>query len=101
MSRRQQAKDGDTRVAPNGYHYTFREGKFQLTNRLLMEERLGRKLEANEYVRFVDNDRTNLSWENLELRVHKVHTVERKIAQLRARREQIDLEIAELEESLS
>lgn len=96
--RGQPAKAGDTRIAPNGYHYTYvtNEG-FILTHRLKMERILGRKLAEDEYVKFKDNDRTNLNTNNLELRTRKTATKDRRRAQLLARREQIDLELLALE----
>jgi hypothetical protein len=62
---------GDTRVSLNGYHYTRTETGWQLTHRLVAEEKLGRPLRENERIRFVDNDRTNLDSDNIVVYVTK------------------------------
>jgi hypothetical protein len=65
---------GDTRVSLNGYHYTRTTEGWQLTHRLIAEEKLGRPLRENERIRFVDNDRTHLDPDNIhvyETRVRK------------------------------
>lgn len=60
MARGQLAEVGSTRVAKNGYHYTKVEGHpranngWILTHWLTAEEMLGRHLNENESVRFID-----------------------------------------------
>lgn len=61
------ASPGDTRIAPNGYHYTRLTDKWELTHRILMEKELGRPLQKGERVKFIDGDKTNIVIENLEL----------------------------------
>jgi hypothetical protein len=60
MGRGQTAVQGATRVAKNGYHYTKvpnhprAQNGWILTHWLTAEEKLGRQLEENEMVKFVD-----------------------------------------------
>src|SRR5260370_31081887 len=69
MPRGQAAEVGTTFVNQNGYHHTKTEDRgFVATHVLLMEEKLGRRLEKNEFVKFLDNDRSNLEPSNLVLR---------------------------------
>jgi predicted DNA-binding antitoxin AbrB/MazE fold protein len=63
---------GDTRVAPNGYHYTYTQATgWELSSRLLMEGELGRKLKPNERVKFRDGDKTNITIDNLVVQTTK------------------------------
>lgn len=99
MARGRKAKVGDTRIAANGYHYTKTKAGWELTHRLTAERKLGRKLADNERVRFVDGDRTNYTDPN-NIEVYEVRkgSVAKRKAQLEARKEAIDAELAELEE---
>lgn len=63
--RGQKAKVGDKRVSANGYLYTRTSTGWELTHRLVVENRLGRKLTAQERVKFKDNDRSNIDPQNL------------------------------------
>lgn len=60
MARGQAADVGDTRIAKNGYHYTKVESHprspngWILTHWLTAEKELGRHLEQDEMVKFVD-----------------------------------------------
>lgn len=87
---------GDTRVAPNGYHYTRTTTGWELTHRLIIEKSLGRKLGLTERVRFKDNDRTNLSLENLKVVITVPNiearklTIIDKIAELQAELEHLN-----------
>lgn len=61
--------EGDTRIAPNGYHYTYVAGTgWRLTHHIIAEEKYGRKIQPDVTVRFVDGDRTNLSPDNIVLK---------------------------------
>lgn len=84
MARGNASPVGATRVSANGYHYTKTEDGWRLTHHLLAEEKLGRPLEDNERVYFVDKDRTNLSKDNVEVK-ETVDQTEKRIADLRAR----------------
>lgn len=98
MARGQKAKPGDTRVAPNGYHYTRLDTRWELTSRIKMEEKLGRRLGPNERVRFRDNDRTNLDPDNLYVTVTQTNSAKRA-AQIRARIAELEAELEALEGS--
>ena len=99
MARGQKAKDGDTRVAPNGYHYTKVKGKWELTHRLTIEKAMGRKLRHNERVRFKDGDRTNfMDPKNIQVYVVREGTKARRIAELEAKIEDMQAEVKRLRE---
>jgi hypothetical protein len=84
---------GDTRTAKNGYHYTKTEEKWELTHHLIAEEKLGRKLTADERVVFVDGDRTNLDPDNIEVRRKATASLRRKEAQLVTRIEELQAQL--------
>ena len=96
MTRGRKATIGDTRTAPNGYHYTKTEEGWESTHRLVLEEKLGRKILDNERVRFLDGDRTNLNSVNLEVYEIKKATANTKIARLEVKKDEILLELEEL-----
>jgi hypothetical protein len=80
VPRGQVAKDGDTRVAPNGYHYVRREGKWVLKHWIVAEERLGRAIKPNEMVYFVDGDKTNFKPSNIQIRIKKTSSMRKQVA---------------------
>jgi len=58
-----------------------------------MEEKLGRRLEKGEFVKFIDNDRGNLSPDNLELRTRGDRkSPQARLAILEARIEELQAE---------
>lgn len=79
------AEVGARRTSPNGYLYEKTEDGWRLVHRLVMEEKLGRKLRENEYVCFRNEDKTDTSIKNLELRHRGATSIRRRIAQLEAR----------------
>lgn len=89
---------GDKRTSRNGYEYTRTERGWELSHRIIARQELGREIGSNERVRFVDGDRTNLSPENLAVYEVKTKTNGRKIAELEAKRDDIDAEIEMLRE---
>jgi hypothetical protein len=99
--RGQRSQPGQTRVAPNGYHYTRTPDRgWQLTGRLIAEKKLGRLLRPDERVRYKDNDRNNLSPDNILVTVKvpvsgstKRARLEAKIAELQAQLEELDAEV--------
>lgn len=101
MSRGYRSKVGDTRTSPNGYHYTRTPDGWELTGRILGAQKLGRKLEANERIRYKDGDRTNLDPDNIEVYVAKAKSPAAQKAALEAKRDELEAQIAELEEQLS
>lgn len=99
MARGKKARIGDTRTSANGYHYTRTERGWELTHRLTAERKLGRPLQDNERVRFVDGDRTNYGDpDNIEVYEVRKGSIAKRKAQLEARKEALEAELAELEE---
>jgi hypothetical protein len=101
MARGRSAEEGATYWSQNGYHYTKRDGKFQLTHKLRVEEKLGRKLLDSERVRFIDGDRRNLDPENLKVVTKGKVTLRTQLARLIARRDELDAQIADVEAKLA
>lgn len=86
MPRGATAEVGAERWSPNGYHYKKTENDgWQLSHRLIAEEKLGRKLAENEYATFLDGDKTNLDPENIIVRTRGRQSLKRRIAQVEAR----------------
>jgi len=90
---------GDTRVAPNGYHYTRTTNGWELTHRLVVQRKLGRDLQYDERVRFLDGDRSNYEDpDNLEVFTVAKGSNNKRRARLEARRDEIDAQLAELDD---
>lgn len=103
MSRGATAPDGATRVSQNGYHYTKRNGKWELTHRIVAEEQiLHRPLEQTERVEFKNKNKMDFRPENLRVATVKAdtHTLERRKAELEAKRDEINAQISYIEEEL-
>ena len=96
MARGRKAIVGDTRTAPNGYHYTREKDGWKLTHRIVIEEHMGRAIGDDERVRFIDGDRTNITAENLEVYTIKQASDEAKIARLEIKKEEIIEELISL-----
>jgi hypothetical protein len=79
------AKVGDTRIAPNGYHYTRTENGWRLTHHIRAEQYIGRPLRENERVEFVTKDRLDFSEGNLHVTLQGRGSLRRRLAQLEAR----------------
>lgn len=88
---------GDTRIAPNGYHYTRTEGGWELTSRIVAGRTLGRPLEGTERVTFIDGDRGNLEPSNLRVAVIRTSSAARRKARLEAKVQEFIAEIEELD----
>lgn len=100
MGKGAQKEVGHTYIATNGYQYTKVElGNWRLTHHIIAERKLGRPLKKGERVRFKDLDRTNLNPDNIEVNPRGQSGKERKIAQLKARIEELQGELDELENS--
>jgi len=96
MARGQKSEVGATRVAPNGYHYTKAEnGEWRLTHHIVAEEKIGRRIRAHERVWFEDGDRQNLAPDNLL--VTEGQGKEKKIAMIKDKIAQLELQLADLE----
>jgi oligoribonuclease (3'-5' exoribonuclease) len=77
---------GTERVSPNGYRYKkIGDGQWELVQRLLAEQKLGRKLHANEYVRLQPGaDKANPQMKDIIIRTHGTSGLRKKIAELEA-----------------
>jgi len=98
MTRGVRSNVGDTRVAPNGYHYTRTGEGWQLTHRVMAERDLGRRLLSNERIRFLDRDRANLNPSNIEVYTTKEKTVAAKKAVLESKIEDLQAELEALDD---
>ena len=81
--------------AMNGYWYRKVDGKWKLIHHIVAEEKLGRKIDPKEErVTFRDNDRDNLSPDNIIVkpksggRLKRIAQLEERIAKLQ---EELDL----------
>ena len=97
MARGQRATNGETRVSPNGYHYTKTSEGWELTHRLLAEKKLGRKLQPNERVKFIDGNRQNITEDNVEVFEVKRGRTNRRRAQLQARINELQAQLDDLD----
>jgi hypothetical protein len=97
------AEIGDTNVAKNGYHYTRVEEGWKLTHWITAEKMLGRPLEDNEMVQFIDKKFKRDPYNAKGIRVIKKKTssVRKRIAQIDARIEELQAEKANLEKELN
>lgn len=100
MARGRNAKDGDTRIAKNGYHYTKVDGRWRLTHHLVAEKTLGRALVQGERVTFKDNDRTNFKPNNIKVTQTGGSSLSRRAAQLEARIQELQAELDEINEQM-
>jgi hypothetical protein len=98
MARGKAAKEGDTRVAPNKYHYTRTATEWRLTHHIIAEQKLGRPLRDDERVSFKDRNRNNLSPDNLIIQVQGSGSVARRRAQIVARMSELQAELDSLPE---
>jgi len=98
MARGRAAQPGSTNVSANGYHYTRTEDKWVLTHHLIAAKKLGHPIDTKKVqVFFIDGDKTNLDPDNVGIRPKHASSAQKRLAQLHARRQEIDAEIQELE----
>ena len=76
------SKDGDTRIAPNGYHYVKVDGQWRLRHHVVAEASLGRPIKGNEIVKFIDGCRTNFDPSNISVTVKKLSSVQSRLAKV-------------------
>jgi len=100
VPRGQASEIGAERVAPNGYRYVKTGTGWELCSRLIAENRLGRKLRADEYVTFKDTDRTNLDPNNLLVQRRGRSSLKRQLALVDARILELTATKKELERRL-
>jgi hypothetical protein len=91
---------GETKVSKNGYHYTKTEERWRLTHHIIAEENLGRELNDNERVVFVDGDRTNLDPDNIEVRRKNTASLRKREAHLVARIQELQAELENVRDQI-
>lgn len=97
MGRGQVAEVGAERVAKNGYHYTKLEDRgWVLTHWLTAEAMLGRPLEEDEMVKFVEPKFKRTPKDPAGIKV-----IKKKTTSLRRRKAQIESRIQELTDELT
>lgn len=100
MPRGSASELGTKTINQNGYEQTKTEDGWIGTHVLMMQEHLGRKLTANERVRFRDGDRRNLSFDNLELSYLRTGNYRRQLAALDERIRELQAQRAFIQEQL-
>lgn len=104
MSRGANAAVGDERVSQNGYLYVKTEDGWKLAHRLMAErEILGRPLNPNERVTFKNKNRLDVRVDNLKVSTVRtdLDTMKRQRDNLIARIEELQGQLADLEESIA
>lgn len=96
MARGKTANVGDTRIAPNGYHYTKTEDGWRLTHHLVAEKMLGRPLREDERVRFKTGNKLMLNPTNIEVVPKGRGSLRRRKAVIEARIEELQAELEEI-----
>jgi hypothetical protein len=92
--------DGAVKEAKNGYSYTKTSEGWRLTHHIIAEETLGRAIQPNERVIFIDKNRKNLVAKNIKVVPQGRSSTRRRIAALEARIEELQAELNELRKSL-
>lgn len=91
---------GETKVSPNGYHYTRTETGWELTGRLIAAKNIGRKLRRDEQVRYFDGNRNNLSPDNITVRKVTAVTPDKRLARLEDKLREIQAQIDDCKEEI-
>ena len=100
MPRGKTAEVGDTRTAPNGYHYTKTDAGWRLTHHIAAEQYIGRPLKENERVEFVTKDRLNFEENNIRVVIQGRGSLRRRKAQLEARIRELQAELDDVKKEL-
>jgi hypothetical protein len=101
MARGRASEVGTTRTSANGYHYTKVEGRgWVLTHWLIMEEKLGRQISADESVRFVSGKVKREVAETGWCSVDGLMLIKKRTSTLRKRKAQLEARIQELQAEL-
>lgn len=95
--RNSRAPLGTERISQNGYHYVkIGEGDWKLKHHIVAEKKYGREIGEGERVVFKDKNRNNFHPDNIEILPLGKQSARRKLAQLIARRDEINSQIEEL-----
>ena len=100
MARGKNAELGAERVSQNGYTYIKTEDGWMLKHHVIAEKKLGRKIRADERVRFVDGKKSNLDPKNVEIVTRASGSLRRRKAALEVRIEELQAELREVNHSL-
>jgi hypothetical protein len=100
MPRGQESPIGTERTSPNGYLYRKTEDGWQTVHTLVMEERLGRPLREDEFVKFSDGDKGNVDPDNLILGLKGRKSLLRRAAVVEARIAELQVTLDELNRRL-
>lgn len=102
MPRGQASLVGTKRTANNGYEYTkTRDRGWVLTHWLVFEHQHNRQVDpTNEQIRFLDGNRNNMDAENLISVPKNTTTIRAKIARLKSKIEDLQVELAYYEKQL-
>lgn len=100
MPRGKAAQVGDTRISPNGYQYTRTDSRWRLSHHIAMERILGRPLREDERVVFVTDNKLDFSEQNLRVEIQGRGSLRRRKAQLEARIQELQAQVAEIEKQL-
>jgi hypothetical protein len=95
MGRGQTAEVNATRTSQNGYHYTKTDKGWRLTHHLTAEKKLGRPLEEDEIVKFVDK-----KFKRDPYNPAGVVVIRKKTTSLRRRKAAIEARLDELKAEL-
>lgn len=101
MPRGEASPVGTRRITQNGYWTTKTENGWRLDHHIIAEEKLGRALEDDERVEFIDGDRTNLKPKNIRIvfvgqRRTPYEKARKRLLRIEAWKERLDHEISEL-----
>jgi hypothetical protein len=88
---------GATYIADNGYHYIKTESGWRLAHHLVAEGKYRRPVLKGDRVVFKDKDKNNLSPNNIVIVKKTTRSTARRAAQLRARIQELQAQLEELE----
>jgi len=93
MPRGEAAEVGTESPTQNGYISVKTPTGWRFKHHIIAEEQLGRPLQEDERVYFIDGDRNNLDPENIEVRYsgHKSRTRKRAMTEIESVRKQVKL----------
>jgi hypothetical protein len=99
MARGESALIGSERISKNGYTYVKTVDVWRLKHHIIAEKKYGRSIDTKtERVIFKDHDRNNFDPDNIIIEKKKGITKGAQLARLKTRREELEAQIAELED---